>query len=289
MIVTRYRRTAYFFFRWIDNKPRPGILETLYKADIQMLPGMYIGTIVFTAIIASLAAFAGSYIAFTYVIATGLTPYLILGVTASAGLAAVVAFPLITTGKISSKKVKIEASLPFLLAYMATLSSAGMNPVETIRAVALKDFGPLSTEFRKIVYRFDVLGEDIVSALNYIATNSPSASLHDMLIGISNIIVSGGSLKSYCEQESKSLFDDRKVKLRSFIDSLAAYSEGYVGGVIVTIVLGVIGIIIIGALGVKVLPFLDTQDVMDIFVFFIVPFVNVIFLAMLELKFSGEG
>ncbi len=287
-MVNRYRRTAYYFFRWVDNKPRPGIVEQLYKADIQMLPGMYIGTIFFTAIIATIAAFAGSYIAFTYFIQTGIGPFLILGVTGSALGASIIAFPLITTGKISSKKVKIESSLPFLLAYMATLSSAGMNPVETIRHVALKDFGPVSLEFRKIVYRFDVLGEDIISSLNYIALNSPSPSLHDILIGISNIMVSGGSLKSYCEQESKQLFDDKKTKLRQFIDSLAAYSEGYVGGVIVTIVLGVIGIVIIGSLGIKVLPFLSTQDVMDIFVFFIVPFVNIIFLAMLELKFSGE-
>ena len=56
-----------------------------------------------------------------------------------------------------------------------------------------------------------------------------------------------------------------------------------------TVILGVIGIIIIGSLGIKILPFLDTQDVMLIFVFFIVPFVNITFLAMLELKFSGEG
>ncbi len=288
MMVNRYRNGVYFFFRWFDKTPHPGIVKELYKADIQMLPGMYVGTIVFTTIIATVAAFVGSFIAFTYVIQTGLTLYLILGVTGSAAAASAIAFPVITTGKISSKKVKIEANLPFLLAYMATLSSAGMNPVETLRSVALKDFGPVSTEFKKVAYRFDVLGEDIISALNYVAINSPSESLHDILIGISNIIVSGGSLRSYCEQESKSLFDNKRTKLKAFIDSLAAYSEGYVGGVIVTIVLGVIGIIIIGSLGIKIVPFLDTQDVMDIFVFFLVPFVNIIFLAMLELKFSGE-
>jgi flagellar protein FlaJ len=288
VIVNRNRRFAYFFFRWIDNKPRPGIEEQLYKADIQMLPGIHVGTIALTVIIATSASFVGSYVAFTYIFPNDLSPYLILGVTGAALAISAIAFPLITTGKISSKRVKIEASLPFVLAYMATLSSAGMNPVETLRAVALKDFGAISLEFRKIVYRFDVLGEDVVSAINYTATHSPSPTLHDMLIGISNIIVSGGSLRGYCEQEARSLFDDKKVKLRAFIDSLAAYSEGYVGGIIVSVVMGVIAIIIIGALGIKILPFLTTQDVMDIFVFFIIPFVNVLFLGMLELKFSGE-
>jgi archaeal flagellar protein FlaJ len=289
VIVGRFQRFAYFFFRWYDNKPRPAVLELLYKADIQMLPGMYIGTIVITAVLATVAALVGSILLFTFVFTSSLSLLLIAGVTGGCLAASLIAFPIITTGKISSKKVKIDSSLPFLLAYMATLSSAGMNPVETIRHVALKDFGPLSKEFRKIVYRFDVLGEDIISALNYIAINSPSENLHDILIGLSNLIVSGGNLKGYCEQESKSLFDDKKTHLKAFIDSLAAYSEGYVGGVIVTVILGVIGIIIIGSLGIKVLPFLNTQDVMLIFVFFIVPFVNIMFLAMLELKFSGEG
>lgn len=264
------------------------MVETLYKADIQMLPGMYVGTIVVTAILASIGAFAASYIAFTYFFVTSLSPYLILAVTGAAAAAAVGAFPLIVTGKLSSKKVKIDGNLPFLLAYMATLSSAGMNPVDTIRAVALKDFGALSLEFRKVVYRFDVLGDDVISAINFTALNSPSPDLHDILIGISNIIVSGGSLKAYCEQQAKQLFDNKKSKLKQFIDSLASYSEGYIGGIVVTIIMGVVGIIIIGSLGIKILPFLTTQDDMDIFVLFIVPFVNIVFLAMLELKFSGE-
>jgi flagellar protein FlaJ len=126
-----------------------------------------------------------------------------------------------------------------------------------------------------------------VSALNTVALSSPSDKLHDVLIGISNIVVSGGSIKGYCEQQSVTLFADKKAKLKGFIDSLAGFSEGYVGGVIVTIILGVIGIIIIGSLGIKLAPFLSTQDLFEIFVFFIVPFVNIIFLAMLEMKFSS--
>jgi len=164
-----------------------------------------------------------------------------------------------------------------------------MNPIDTLRAIALKDFGAISAEFRKIVYRFDVLGEDVVSAINHIATNTPSTSLHDILVGISNIVVSGGSLRAYCEQQSVNLFADKKAKLKQFIDSLASISEGYVGGVIVTIVMAVIGIILLGSLGIKVLPFLDTQDIFELFIFFIVPFINVIFLVMLTLRFStGE-
>ena len=287
VIVTRFRKFAYFFFKWFDNKPRIGTLDTLYKAGIQMLPGMYVGTIVIYAVLAGVITLVGSVLVFTFLYQTPLAPILIPALSGTAVLAGAGALPVITVNKITAKRVSIDSNLPFLLAYMATLSSAGMNPIDALRAIALKDFGAISAEFRKIVYRFDVLGEDIVSALNHIAVNTPSTSLHDILIGISNIVVSGGSLRGYCEQQSVSLFAEKKAKLKGFIDSLAAFSEGYVGGVIVTIVLGVIGIIIIGSLGVQIAPFLTTQNVFEIFIFFIIPFVNVIFLAMLEMKFSG--
>jgi archaellum biogenesis protein FlaJ (TadC family) len=289
MIRGNYRRFTYFLFRWVDKKPRSGIEESLYKADILMLPGMYVGIIAVTTIFASAAAFVGSYFLFTDIIPSGsYAIYYMLGVTGAAGAMSLMVFPLQTQNRIASKRVKIENALPFVLAYMATLSSAGMNPVEVIRHVGLKDFGPTSTEFRKIVYRFDMLGQDIIAAINYVALNTPSQSLHDMLIGISNIIISGGSLKSYCDQESKNLFDQKKNKLKQFIDSLAAYSEGYLGGITVAVIMGLVAIILLGALGISLIPGLGTQDLMLIFVFFAIPFANIVFLGLLELKFSGD-
>ncbi len=290
MIRGNYRKFSYRLFRWIDKKPRQGIEETLYKADVLMLPGMYIGIIAVTAVLATTAAFVGSYFLFTDLIPSGgLSFYYMLAVAGSAGAMSLLVFPLLTQNRIASKRVKIDNALPFVLAYMATLSSAGMNPVEVLRHVGLKDFGPTSGEFRKIVYRFDVLGQDIIASINYIALNTPSQTLHDMLIGISNIIISGGSLKSYCEQESKNLFDQKKNKLKQFIDSLAAYSEGYLGGVTVSVIMGLVAIILLGSLGIQVIPNFGTQDLMLVFVFFAIPFVNIVFLGLLELKFSGDA
>lgn len=289
VVSTRYRRLAYFFFKWYDNKPRTGTLDTLYKAGIQMLPGMYVGTIVLTAVLAGVISFASCLIVFDLLFKTPLALLLTLVISGSAAGAGAGAFPLMTVNRITAKRVSIDSNLPFLLAYMATLSSAGMNPIDALRAIALKDFGAISAEFRKIVYRFDVLGEDVVSSINHVAVNTPSANLHDILVGISNLVVSGGNLRAYCEQQSVNLFADKKAKLKGFIDSLASISEGYVGGVIVTIVMAVIAIILLGSFGIKVLPFLDTQDIFEIFIFFVVPFINVMFLVILTLRFStGE-
>ena len=285
--ISWYNKFGYFAFRWIDNKPRPGILQLLYRADIQMLPGMYIGSIITTALLVTVASLIGSWFVFSYLLKSSLALIFEAALPLAALGASLGALPLVTLNKITGKKVKIESVLPFVLAYMATLSAAGMNPVETIRSVGLKEFGPVSREFQKISYRSDVLGEDIISAINHVAANTPSDTLHEILIGISNIIVSGGSLRTYCEQESKELFNVKRAKLKGFIDSLAAFSEGYIGGIIVSLILGVIGIIILGALGLKVLPFLNTADLFAIFVFVMVPLINIVFLAMLEMRFSS--
>jgi flagellar protein FlaJ len=251
-----------------------------------MLPGMYLGMIVLTAILASAASLGASLIVFIFVIHVGLWPWITLAIVVAAGGMSSISVPMITLNRITAKKVKIEFKLPFLLAYMATLSSAGMNPVETIKHVAMKDFGPISKEFQKVVYREEILGEDIITALNYVASNTPSTELRDILTGMTNIIVSGGSLQSYCEQESKSVFEKKKTKLKGFIDSLAAFSEGYIGGIIISIVMAIIGIIIVGALGFKIGP-LSTQQLLDVFVFLVIPLVNMLFIAGLEMKFSG--
>jgi flagellar protein FlaJ len=285
--IGAYNKFSYFVFRWFDNKPRPGILNLLYKADIQMLPGMYVGNIVITALIATVATLMGTWIVFSYILHSSLALIFEVVVPLAAMGISLGALPLVTLNKITGKRVKINSVLPFVLAYMATLSSAGMNPVETIRAVGLRDFGPVSKEFQKIAYRSDVLGEDIISAINHVALNTPSDALHELLIGMGNIVVSGGSLRTYCEQESKELFARKRAELKGFIDSLAAFSEGYIGGIVVSLIMGIIGIIILGALGLKILPFLSTQNLFDIFVFVMVPLINIIFLAVLETRFSG--
>jgi len=285
--ISPYNKFSYFMFRWLDNKPRPGILKLLYKADIQMLPGMYLGNILTTALIVTVSLLMVSWFVFSFILHSPLALIFELVIPASGLGAALGALPLITLNKITGKRVKINAVLPFVLAYMATLARAGMNPVETIRSVGLRDFGPVSREFQKIAYCSDVLGEDIISAINRVALNTPSDELHELLIGMGNIIISGGSLRTYCEQESKELFAVKRAQLKGFIDSLAAFSEGYIGGIVVSLILGIIGIIIVGALGLKILPFLSTQNLFDIFVFLLVPLINIVFLAVLETRFSG--
>lgn len=284
---SKYKRLTYRFFRWADANPSPSMLNTIYQADINQTPGMFLATIFGIAMIATPVVFVACMIVFTYFVHGFPQAGLItLAVTLATFAASTGGLSFIAVNKISSKRVKINYNLPFVMSYMATLSSAGMNPVQTIRHVALKEFGPVSKEFSKIVYRFDILGEDVITAIGFVAAHTPSDMLRAVLLGIANVIISGGSLRDYCEEESKELIALKKAKLKGFIDSLAMVSEGYLGGVIVSVIMGVIGIFVAGSLGFHILDF-TTQNLFDMLVFVMVPLMNMVFLAMIEMKFSS--
>ena len=286
MRSARYVKLCYGPFRWVDKKPRPSVTSLLYRADFSMTPGMFVGVVVFTSAIATAATVAVSILVLRDFLKFDLWLPLSLIMGGAALVVSVSALPMIAYNRLSGKRVKIEASLPFVLAYMATLSSAGMNPVDTIRHVGLKDFGMVSKEFRKIVYRFDILGEDILASIEHVANSTSSEVLRGILIGISNIIFSGGSMRDFCEQQAHELFDLKRAGLKGFIDSLAMFSEAYLGGIIVSIVMCIIGIIIAGAMGIHI-GNLSTQQVFMIFVFVVVPLANILFLAVLEVRYSS--
>jgi flagellar protein FlaJ len=283
----KYSKIAYRFFGWADANPSPSLLKTLYQADIQMTPGMFLSTIFGIAMIATPIALVTSYVIFRFFVDLPFENLIIMAIAGATFGASTGGLYFIAVNRISAKKVKINYNLPFVMSYMATLSAAGMNPVQTLRHVAMKDFGPASKEFSKIVYRFDILGEDVISAIVFVAKHTPSETLRDVLLGISNVIVSGGSLADYCDQMSKELMELKKAKIKGFIDSLAMFSEGYLGGVVVSLIMGVIGLFVMGSLGFHILPEFSTQATFDLLVFVMVPLINAVFLAMLEMKFSS--
>lgn len=284
-MLSAYRKFSHKIFSGLDPNKLSGIEKLLYEADAQLTPQMFLGMIFLQSLSFFILSILLTYLLFGIIFPSELLVILMLLIPISTLLASLIGIPMIMINRISAKRVDIEKRLPLVMAYMAMLSSSGMNPVDIIKHVAIKDFGALSKEFAKIVYRIEIVGEDLLTAINHLANRTPSRSLSDILIGTANIILSGGDLRTYCEQKSKELFEERRIKLREFIDSLASFSEGYMGGVLISVVMGVLGIIVVGALGIKI-AFLTTSNLLDLLVYVLVPFINILFLALLEFKYS---
>jgi flagellar protein FlaJ len=204
----------------------------------------------------------------------------LIGVGASA-----IGFPFYLQNEIENKKRDIDKQIPYALAFMSILASSGATPLEIIRRLSREDYGQISNEFRKVLFRVDILGEDVVTAMNGLVHNTPSDLFRDICVDLTNIIYGGGGLKSYLETKSKELMAIRRQTYKEFVESLAIFGEGYLGGVVMTLTLAILGIVISGALGIELGPF-EPKDLFKYLIYLIIPLINIVFLQMLSVKYS---
>ncbi|WP_340818422.1 type II secretion system F family protein [Methanolobus sp. WCC4] len=280
--VEKYKMFCYVFGKQVDRKPQEDVARSLYQADMVLTPGMFISLALVTAALASVIIFILSVILFSNssspLVYISVLTFLTFGLTVSG-------FPFMLYNKVSNKNMNIEQELPFTLGYMTILASSGSSPMDVIRKVAIEDYGDVSVEFGKVMYRVDVLGEDGVSAMNHLIRNTSSESLRNICIDLANAMQSGGGLRTYLEMKSNELMDMRRKMQKEFVDSLGVYGEGYLSGVVMSVVLVVLMIVVTSALGIDLGPF-TAKQMFQFFVYFMLPFINIVFLILLWMKYS---
>lgn len=287
-VFERYKKFCYIFGRSFDQRPNPSVARMLYQVDAEMTPGMFVSIWIMTTIVIAIPVFIISSVIFLYPASPFVseTPWLFIALLTAAAVAAVgLGFPFFLQNQVSNKKMDIERKLPYALSFMSILASSGATPLEIIRRIGREDYGHISKEFKKVLFRTDVLGEDAVTAMHGLIANTPSDIFRDICIDFTNIIYSGGGLKGYLEAKSKELMVIRRQIYKEFVESLAVFAEGYLGGIVMILTLGVLGIVISGALGIEIGPLTPSQ-MFNALVYVVTPVVNIIFLQMLAVKYS---
>jgi archaeal flagellar protein FlaJ len=287
-IFESYKRFCYIFGQSFDKNPNRDITKLIYQADLEMTPGMFTSLWLVTSIFSGILMLVLSVlmlvlpesplhmeIPLVYVLLITL-----IGVGASA-----IGFPFYLQNEIENKKRDIDKQIPYALAFMSILASSGATPLEIIRRLSREDYGQISNEFRKVLFRVDILGEDVVTAMNGLVHNTPSDLFRDICVDMTNIIYGGGGLKSYLETKSKELMAIRRQTYKEFVESLAIFGEGYLGGVVMTLTLAILGIVISGALGIELGPF-KPRDLFNALIYLLIPLINIVFLQMLSVKYS---
>jgi flagellar protein FlaJ len=281
-IAEKYKHFCYSFGIYFDTKPNTELARTLYQADVEITPGMYISLAIITSLLVSVLMFIFSAIVFygidnalAYVFAL---TFLTFGISLGG-------FPFALYNKVSNKNMNIQYEIPFAISYMSVLASRDSTPLDVLRRVAAEDYGEISKELNKVIYRIDVLGEDAITAISYLIQNTSSEHLRMTCIDISNAMQSGGGLQTYLELKSKELMEMRRQAQKVFIDSLSIYGEGYLSGIVMSVVLVVLMIVICSALGID-LKIMTPRQMFNFFVYFALPFINLMFILMLWMKYS---
>jgi flagellar protein FlaJ len=287
-LINRYKHFCYIYGKHLDQDPHDDIARMIYQADIEMTPGLFLSLLGVTAVLSGLVMGLLATVVFVVPMSPFATdhplPY-VLGLSLVTPLLVGAGFPFYLSSQISNKKMDIEKNLPYALAFMSILSSSGTTPLDIIRRVAREDYGHISREFSKVLFRVEILGEDAVSAMNALTNNTPSEIFREICIDITNLIYGGGGLSGYLSSKSKELMNLRRQTDKEFVESLGVFGEGYLGGVVMTLTLAILGIVITGALGVEIGP-LKPGEMFFMLIYVAVPVINILFLAMLGVKYS---
>ena len=278
--VNRYLKFCYRLGERLDKseKPRTALQMKLSRANVtDISAGTFLALEIITPLISAAFAFTFTLILLrNFIIALSVS-----GVTA---LAAFGSFPLLLHIKSYNRLVNINRELPYALSHMSILAGTGATPLKTIEDISTSDYGDVSAEFRKMLYKTNVQGEDAVTALDYLAKVTPSPIFRELCLDFANIIHTGGGLQDYLANKSSHLLEERRRIEKQFSDSLSMYAESYVGGILMLVILGIVGVIAAGTLGLT--PFgLPMDTIFTIFIYGIVPAVSGLFLLILELMY----
>ena len=128
-----------------------------------------------------------------------------------------------------TRKRKIELELPFVTTHMSILAAAGIPPTRMFRMLEDSITTPeVASESNEIVRDVEILGNDIITALEKERHRSPSSRFNELLEGLVATIRSGGDVRSYLLDATHTIMDYRRVAAKQLVETLAAFAEVYV-------------------------------------------------------------
>jgi flagellar protein FlaJ len=208
-----------------------GLHDSLKKSGIKVSFPAYVSMLILLPIVVFAPSFVCSFLFFMFLIpGFGLIfalPFSLLIGLGGFGLTLMIIY-IYPSLKASSRKNRLDESLPFIASYMTILSSAGVMPAKIFRSLARGHLKEVRAEATEVVRDVDVLGYDIVSSLEKLSTTSPSQKFSRLIEGVIGTIRSGGNLSSYLATESAELMRMRRISLKEYLDTLGMYAETYI-------------------------------------------------------------
>src|SRR5438132_1684263 len=271
-----------------------GLKQVLSLAGMKIGYKAYVSSMVFSALLGGGLSFFVWFFLFTFGLGSalglgGFSIVSILGTLLSAiafafvtGSAILGFFYILPSMKVGSRRQRLDTYLPFTSSYMTVLASAGVTPERMLRSTAEKD--PkfmLSDEIANVVGRIDLLGYDVLNAINAEVDRSPSTNYQDLLRGFGGVIRTGGDMKKFFQGITDHLFQKRSLQVQAFLDSLGIIAETYVLMLIAFPLMLVVMLSIMASIGGS-LGGIDVFSFMYLMAFILIPICGVMFLFILD-------
>ena len=163
---------------------------------------------------------------YSMVIGTILITFFSLIIFGGITYAVFILYPGIEAG---NRRRNIDASLPYAINYVTSMSTAGITPAEVFRLLGDSPiYGESSVESRYIAREIDIFGRDLIDALRLVSSSTPSKRMKEFLQGAMASISSGGNLTDYFRNKADQYALENRQTQKMFLDTLALISESYV-------------------------------------------------------------
>lgn len=184
-------------------------------------------------------------------------------------------YPSIIAG---NRKRNIDATLPYAINYITSMSTAGITPAEIFRLLGDSPiYGESSVEARYVAREIDIFGRDLIDALRIVSASTPSRRMKEFLQGAMASISSGGNLTEYFRTKASQYALENRQTQKLFLDTLALIAESYV----TAMVAGTLFLIILQSI-MSVLGGESTPIFLYIVIYMMIPFGTMMFIIMIS-------
>lgn len=286
-----YKTIAFHAIGWKTKKQKTNdeLLIKLKKANIPFTPEIYHAVILFTLILVIPPSLILFYVIFNIIIQSSQWVLYMLGLTAITAIFAGAYFPFVVQSKISNRKQQINRELPFALSELSILASTGLTPIKIFRQIAQREEqSTLTNEFKKVVYKTDIEGKDLITALSESAKESPSEEYRETLWDIANMIHQGGDLDIYLRDKADTTMQLKRDIQKEFIEKLGTYSEMYISLVLVGILFLGIAAFLIDAMGTSMAG-LNSESMLLLMTYGLIPVAVIAINVIVSMAYSKQG
>ena len=188
----------------------------------------------------------------------------------------------------SSRRKKMDLELPFVASHMSILAAAAIPPTRMFKLMEDSRTTPeIASDSNEIVRDVEVLGKDIMTALEAERDRSPSNAFAELLEGLVATIRSGGDMKSYLLDATHTIMDLRRIAAKQMVESLASFAEIYMTLMIVFPLLVIVMFSVMALIG-GGLGGLSVTTMMIFITYGVIPLCGMAIIVMLDSLFVAD-
>ncbi len=215
-------------------KPNPKLEQQLLQAHMRMRPEEYVAYVWMSTILVFIASlvvatlFGGVLLTLLHVQTALVLVFFVMLVVLPPVMTYIVLMS-IPGSRAKTRARDINKRIGAAMSFISAMASADVNVDVIFKELAKQEiYGQIKSEAEWITRDTELLGIDILTAINRAAQRTPSIKFQEFLQGVVTSSTSGGQLKPYFLQKAEQYEKEAKLDMKSQLETLGLMAESFV-------------------------------------------------------------